>query len=144
MTDYQKYINALRKCANEHENDRTSTGHIRVSDLCRNTANLLEELSCSEKSNNSIRYIILQVQKDSYTACHGIFNDFYKAVGKCVCLIGDSDDRWLENDYKITDRSDMWKTETENGFGWYRKYVHENPKIVIEETWLVINGDVEE
>lgn len=44
MTDYQKYINALRKCANEHENDRTSTGHIIVSDLCRDTANLLEEL----------------------------------------------------------------------------------------------------
>jgi tRNA(Ser,Leu) C12 N-acetylase TAN1 len=44
MTDYQKYINALRKCAKEHENDRTSFGHIRVSDLCRDTANLLEEL----------------------------------------------------------------------------------------------------
>ena len=44
MTDYQKYINALRKCANEHENDKTFTGHIIVSDLCRDTANLLEEL----------------------------------------------------------------------------------------------------
>lgn len=53
MTDYQKYINALRKCANEHENDRTSTGHIVVSDLCRDTANLLEELSISENPNKS-------------------------------------------------------------------------------------------
>ena len=44
MTDYQKYINALRKCAKEHANDTTYTGHIRVSDLCRDTANLLEEL----------------------------------------------------------------------------------------------------
>jgi hypothetical protein len=44
MTDYQKYINALRKCAKEHENCRTSTGHIIVSDLCRDTANLLETL----------------------------------------------------------------------------------------------------
>ena len=44
MTDYLKYINALRKCAKEHENDRTSTGHIVVSDLCRDTANLLEQL----------------------------------------------------------------------------------------------------
>jgi hypothetical protein len=44
MTDYQKYINALRKCAKEHENDRTSTGHIIVSDLCKDTANLLEEV----------------------------------------------------------------------------------------------------
>lgn len=44
MTDYQKYINALRKCAKEHEGDRTFTGHIIVSDLCRDTANLLETL----------------------------------------------------------------------------------------------------
>lgn len=44
MTDYQKYINALRKCAKEHDNDTTYTGHIVVSDLCRDTANLLESL----------------------------------------------------------------------------------------------------
>ena len=44
MTDYKKYISALRKCAKEHENDKTSTGHIIVSDLCRDTANLLEAL----------------------------------------------------------------------------------------------------
>ena len=44
MTDYQKYINALRKCAKEHDNDRTSMGHVIVSNLCRDTANLLEEL----------------------------------------------------------------------------------------------------
>ena len=43
MTDYKKYINALRKCAKEHENDRTSTGHIIVSDLCKDIAKLLEE-----------------------------------------------------------------------------------------------------
>jgi len=44
MTDYEKYINALRKCAKEHENDMTFTGHIIVSDLCRDTANLLETI----------------------------------------------------------------------------------------------------
>ena len=48
MIDYQKYINALRKCAKEHENDRTFTGHIIVADLCRDTANLLEELDKTE------------------------------------------------------------------------------------------------
>ncbi len=50
MTDYQKYINALRKCAKEHENDRTFTGNIIVSDLCRDTANLLEELEQEPKT----------------------------------------------------------------------------------------------
>jgi len=44
MTDYRKYINALRKCAKEHENDNTLTGYIVVSDLCHDTANLLESL----------------------------------------------------------------------------------------------------
>ena len=49
MQDKQKYINALRKCAKEHANDTTYTGHIRVSDLCRDTANLLEELEQEPK-----------------------------------------------------------------------------------------------
>ena len=49
MRAYQIYINALRKCAKEHENDRTSTGHIVVSALCKDTANLLEELERESK-----------------------------------------------------------------------------------------------
>jgi len=44
MTNYKTYINALRNCAKEHENDITPFAHIRVSDLCIDTANLLEEL----------------------------------------------------------------------------------------------------
>ena len=54
MTDYQRYINALRKCAKEHENDRTSTGHIIVSDLCRDTANLLEALEQEPTTKNDL------------------------------------------------------------------------------------------
>ena len=54
MTDYQRYINALKKCAKEHENDRTSTGHIIVSDLCRDTANLLEALEQEPKTGHWI------------------------------------------------------------------------------------------
>ena len=49
MNDYQKYINALKKCAKEHENDRTSTGHIIVSELCKDTTNLLEALEQKEE-----------------------------------------------------------------------------------------------
>ena len=49
MRDYQKYINALRKCAKEHDNDTTYTGHIIISDLCRDTANLLEALEQEPK-----------------------------------------------------------------------------------------------
>ena len=59
MTDYMKYINALRKCAKEHENDRTSFGHIIISDLCRDTANLLESLE-QEPTLDKIRAEIVQ------------------------------------------------------------------------------------
>ena len=48
MKDYQRYINALRKCAKEHKNDKTPFAHVRVSDLCRDTANLLEEVEEEE------------------------------------------------------------------------------------------------
>lgn len=42
--DFRKYINALRKCANEHEKDFVPTFNIRTTDLCNDTANLLEEI----------------------------------------------------------------------------------------------------
>ena len=60
MSDYQKYINALRKCAKEHENDKTFTGHIIVADLCRDTAKLLEELE-QEPTLDNIRAKIEQI-----------------------------------------------------------------------------------
>ena len=62
MTDYQKYINALRKCSKEHENDKTFTGHIIVSDLCKDTANLLEELSSSEIPENSTTETLISLE----------------------------------------------------------------------------------
>jgi len=57
MVDYKKYINTLRKCAKEHENDRTFTGHIIVSNLCRDTANLLEEVEQESILNKIIAEI---------------------------------------------------------------------------------------
>lgn len=62
MTDYKKYINALRKCAKEHDNDRTFTGHIIVSDLCRDTANLLEELEHKADVLEQIRAEIIEMR----------------------------------------------------------------------------------
>lgn len=35
-------IEALRKCAKEHENERTDTGSVRVTDLCNDVADYLE------------------------------------------------------------------------------------------------------
>ncbi len=42
MPEYGEYISALRQCAKEHEKDMTPTFQIRVSDLCNDTAKLLE------------------------------------------------------------------------------------------------------
>lgn len=47
--DIQKYINALRKCAKEHEKDFVPTFNIRTSDLCNDTADLLQKLSILPK-----------------------------------------------------------------------------------------------
>lgn len=38
----REYIRALQQCAKEHENDKLFTGQINVSDLCNDTAKLLE------------------------------------------------------------------------------------------------------
>lgn len=37
------YINALRQCAKEHENDRIPFAHIRTTVLCNDTADLLKK-----------------------------------------------------------------------------------------------------
>lgn len=88
MTDYKKYINALRKCAKENENDRTFTGYIIVADLCRDTANLLEELEqqddCQQKEPiltpeersevlNAIEFALPTYQVDGYEDNDGVF-----------------------------------------------------------------------
>ena len=51
MSKYEAYIKALRKCAKEHENEVVSFAHIRTTDLCNDTADLLERLDLGiEKS----------------------------------------------------------------------------------------------
>lgn len=74
MTDYKIYINALRKCAKEHENDKTFTGQIVVSDLCRDTANLLEELE--QKLGRDMKEIeeVIDCDADAETKCKMISN----------------------------------------------------------------------
>jgi DNA-directed RNA polymerase subunit RPC12/RpoP len=67
MTDYKKYINALRKCAKEHDDDFTSFRHIRVSDLCRDTANLLEMLEQESCDDCVSRKAVLEMAKSYNT-----------------------------------------------------------------------------
>ena len=95
MSDYQKFINALRKCANEHEKDRTFTGHIIVSDLCRDTANLLESLE-QEPILDKIRAEIEQ----EYLA-EGHSSDYWGGIDKCLQII---DKYKAEGSNKDTDK----------------------------------------
>lgn len=81
MIDYKKYINTLRKCAKEHENDGTLTGHIIVSDLCRDTANLLEALE-QEPILDKMRERI-ELEKLGYPPSAG----YYKAIVKVLQII---------------------------------------------------------
>lgn len=68
MTDYRKYINALRKCAKEYEGNSTSTDHHQdmslpfiISDLCHDVADLLELLLDQEpKTGYWNTYVVYQ------------------------------------------------------------------------------------
>lgn len=44
MAEYKSYINALKQCAKEHKNDNVPFANIRTTDLCNDTADLLEKL----------------------------------------------------------------------------------------------------
>lgn len=85
MTDYQKYINALRKCAKEHENDRTPTGQIIVSDLCKDTANLLEELE-QESNIQEILKLIEDCDETSATKCFTCVNQIKDLINRSNLL----------------------------------------------------------
>ena len=86
MNNYTKYINALRKCAKEHENDLTPFAHIIVSDLCSDVADLLESLE-QELVLDKIKAEIFNACSDNYhmpvynLSCEEIFEilDKYKA-----------------------------------------------------------------
>ena len=95
MKDYQKYINALRKCAKEHENDSTFTGYIIVSDLCRDTANLLEELEQEPKTGHWIEYTRVLIPEP--------FNEWEQAWYCSECGYGNQEcedgSAWLEWKY---------------------------------------------
>lgn len=54
MNNYREYILALKKCAAEHDNDDTPLGLIRISDLCRATAELLEKIEQESTSKNDL------------------------------------------------------------------------------------------
>ena len=78
MSDYQKYINALRKCAEEHECDNTFTGQIIVSNLSEDTANLLETI---EQEFDAAKAEIEQTAKD-----YDKFDDHGRACGLRIAL----------------------------------------------------------
>ena len=52
MSKYEADIKALRKCAKEHENEVVSFAHIRTTDLCNDTADLLERLDMGNRKEH--------------------------------------------------------------------------------------------
>ena len=44
MAEYREYISALKQCAKEHENDNIPFANIMTTELCNDTAKLLERL----------------------------------------------------------------------------------------------------
>lgn len=107
MKDYQKYINALRKCAKEHDNDRTSTGHIIVSDLCKDTANLLEELE-QEPRWIPVSERLPEFDDDGYSTY--VLVSFSNSTLPCIGQLRktDGENHWYEgDDEKALDSFDL-------------------------------------
>ena len=70
MNNYKQYINALRACAKEHKDDVTPFAHIRVSDMCNDTASLLEGLEQQEKEEKETgQWIIRYVDHGEIISC---------------------------------------------------------------------------
>ena len=90
MVDYGKYIYALRKCAEEHESERTSYGQMIVSDLCRDTANLLEEL----KREPTIEEIRAEIEKQEKWLLHAGYTQYSVdiAFSTIKSLLAESED----------------------------------------------------
>ena len=80
--DIKKYINALRQCAKKHEKDFVPTFNIRTSDLCNDTAELLEKLSvlpkCNEPTCNTCKHNDEQDGKNCYECVKGIKDNYLK------------------------------------------------------------------
>jgi hypothetical protein len=111
MTDYKKYINALRKCAKEHENDSTLTGHIVVSDLCHDTANLLESLEQEHCDDFISRQAVINAIANT---CFWLSADNWEELTKCINSIPPASEKLINVPAKDMSVDDMLeKLETE-------------------------------
>lgn len=84
MADYKEYIKALKQCAKEHKNDITPTFQIRVSDLCEDTAKLLEN-DVIERSK--INKAIEEMERDSTRYEYIDRHDLADVVDSCIGII---------------------------------------------------------
>lgn len=97
IEELQKYINALRKCAKEHDNDTAYTGHIIVSDLCRDTANLLETVEAIPKADYETRLadlkaILVELQLEIEEKSIIDYDEALYDGGECVISVSEIND----------------------------------------------------
>lgn len=109
MTNYQKYLNALRKCAKEHESDTTFTGHIIVSDLCRDVADLLETLEQHQSRCDSCTHYEEQDGSNCYECVKGMSDNFEAQptdAVKCDCTAEEIAKSFTEDVEAVKDQLD--------------------------------------
>ena len=73
MNNIKGMINALRKCAKEHENDVVCTGQIVTSSLCRDVADYLEADRWHYPSRGEYPSKNKQLEEDGKVLC--LFNN---------------------------------------------------------------------
>jgi len=91
-----------------------------------------------------MRYVIIE-ETDDYIICHGIDNDYHKAVGKLVCKSSDNADNWINrNGYAMKDHTEFGELECENGYVWSYTFINEECNITIHENWYLLECEDDE
>ena len=91
MAEYREYISALRKCAKEHENDNISFANIRTSDLCNDTADLLERLengiNKAIEDMANLEESCTNMVTDEKTLANACYEQYAELIDECIEIL---------------------------------------------------------
>lgn len=85
-------------------------------------------------------------ETDDYIICRGISKDYHKAVGILYTRFTDVINDWINNNYKLLEKSEWCELEASSGYGFYAKLEHVTDngyKITINENWYLLEYEEE-
>ena len=70
------------------------------------------------------KFVIVELN-DVVIYCHGIYDDYFKALGNLVCIMKDSEEEMIKDGYTVIKRDDFFSIVHDAGYGWIREYKRE-------------------